>query len=468
MRTIIILLFLSTTLLAQDSLTPNTFPAVIISGDSLVINDGSGRRYFLAGYVDNKDANGMQLSKYSHADMEREFQTIRAMKGTALRWNAFLKGLDFTWGEDSLVTGLKPGCFSAIRDALDLGQEYGVLVQIVLSTAHFGKYGWGGADNEIGGILNKDRVANNMRMINTEAGRTAYITNILDVMIDSIGLHPALFGYVICNEMYGMVDPEDTPNGGWSDEYITLENAQKFVNRVSARIHERQPGALTTVSSIAKLKDWWDDDTLTAVGGYPTGILDHFQYQYYETNHIESYSPFLNTPDDMITLWGGISKPVIAGEFDIDGIDVTSKNSVAFTPRESYQALWDNRYVGGFTWSNNVYFKLTEAEKESVDAATILIDSLIWSDSGNVAIETVKHVHTNSSLSVQNRRISFQYPMQTAGTITLFSLKGQELFSQKISAGIQMVDLHKSLASGAYLLHVSVGSDRSVREISLR
>jgi len=360
------------------------FPVLKTSGDSLVLNDGSNRRFFLSGMVDNRPSSGEQLSRYNHDEMESELLEHRSFNGTALRWNAFLKGLDFQWDANGNITGLKPGCLWALRDGLDLAKKHGILIQIVLSTAHFAKYGWGGADNELGGIRNGDRVANNLKMMSTQKGIADYISNVIDPMIDSIGQHPALMGYLISNEAYGMIDPRDTDNGSWSDEFIRLVDMQRFVNRVATRLKERQPGVLLSVSGIAKLKSWWDDSALIAAGNQPNGTMDLHQYQYYPKNHKETYSPFQNDLEEMISLWGGSSKPVIVGEFPVEGLESTSRNSVPMTPSQAYEALWDNGYSGGFTWSNLVYTNQSEDGKNAIDVGyrslyeNHLVSTALW------------------------------------------------------------------------------------------
>eukprot|EP00965_Chrysotila_dentata_P147652 4874546-Pleurochrysis_carterae.AAC.4 len=80
--------------------------------------------------------------------MSEAFSATRGLPqgATVVRWNAFLKGLDLEFGDDGLVTGLKyPATFDSVRQALDLAERHGLLVQVVLATAHFLRCGWGGA-----------------------------------------------------------------------------------------------------------------------------------------------------------------------------------------------------------------------------------------------------------------------------------------------------------------------------------
>ena len=148
--------------------------------------------------------------------MERIIRDSSALGATALRWNGFLKGLDFEFEEvapgmskdtPSHVRGLKVGCLGAVRDAFDQAAKYGVLlqvyysrrfverhppqrvashvgtvchptralVQLVLSTAHFLRFGYGGPDFELHGITNRQRVANLHLMLSSEEGIAAYL-----------------------------------------------------------------------------------------------------------------------------------------------------------------------------------------------------------------------------------------------------------------------------------------------------
>ncbi|KAL1521796.1 hypothetical protein AB1Y20_021449 [Prymnesium parvum] len=119
--------------------------------------------------------------------MEMLLQDSRALGATAFRWNAFLKGLDFEWETEPIpqdqakrfdqrhiVKGLKPGCMEVIREVADLAAEYGLLLQVVLSTAHFFRFGYGGADFELQGISNRQRVSNLHHMLTDEAAMRAY------------------------------------------------------------------------------------------------------------------------------------------------------------------------------------------------------------------------------------------------------------------------------------------------------
>lgn len=96
---------------ARDASAPagkNAF-AVTAKGGELICNDGSGRRFFAAGMVDNRPASGNQLSRYDHDEMRGQIETHARVGATVMRWNTFLKGRDLKWGEDRHVTGVVIG-----------------------------------------------------------------------------------------------------------------------------------------------------------------------------------------------------------------------------------------------------------------------------------------------------------------------------------------------------------------------
>jgi hypothetical protein len=359
-----------------------SFPAVKVDGDQLVLNDGTDERYFLAGMVDNRPSSGKQLHRYDHDEMETQLLEHVSNGGTAMRWNAFLKGADLTWDASGHVSGVQPGSLEALRDGLDLAQKHGILLQIVLTTAHFLRFGSGGEGGSLNtgstSVPNALRVANNEKMFTENAGTQAYIDNVIIPMTQAVGAHPALLGYVISNEGYGMTTKSGSTHGVWSDQTIEYTQLLQFVNKVAGELNRRQPGVILSVSTIPMLKTWFEDAELIAAGGDSDGTLHVHQYQYYPENHRESYSPFLHDLAYMDETWGGTRKPTIAGEFPIEGLAGTTNNPTAMTLLEGYDALFANGYSGGFTWSNLVYTGMSPEDATATDAAyTWVADDLL-------------------------------------------------------------------------------------------
>lgn len=323
------------------------FPPIRVQGDYLVVNDGTNARWFFAGMVDNSPNDGMQLTRYNSTEMEQMLIQYKNMKATGVRWNAFLKGLDLDWDINYYVKGFYPvgDPLAALKDGLDLAQKHGLYVQIVLTTTHFLNYGKQGPDAIIEGrISNKQRVANNKKMFSTDKGIQAYIDNIIVPMANTLGQHPALAGYLIINEAYGMTDPQDSKRGHWTDEFARLEDLQRFVNRVASKLKELQPGVLCSVSGLPETKLQYEDAALVAAGGKDNGVMDLWQYNYYHNHHKGTDSPFNYSPQEMVNMFGGSNKPAICGEFWLEGAED------GWNLQQSYEALWNNGYSGGWSW----------------------------------------------------------------------------------------------------------------------
>lgn len=349
--------------------------AVTVSGKRLICNDGSGRRFFAFGLVDNRPASGRQLSRYKHDEMEAQLAAHAGMGASAMRWNTFLKGIDLRWDEEGHVTGLCKNGMANIIDGLDLAHKHGILVQLTLSTGHFLQYGWGGKNSD-----NLRRVKNNKKMFEDARATSAYLQNVIEPLTKAVGAHPALLGYLIVNEAHGMITPGETPNGGWTDMHVSLKDMQRWINRVAGTIHEKQPGALVTVSTIAKLLPQLADEALIAAGGHEKGTLDWYQIQFYPDKHLDKWSPFECPVNEMLKAFGKGEKPVVCGEFPVRGMVERAnkkRTSPPFGLKVAYERLWKNGYSGGFTWSYNVYAGMApEARKDVEEAYKNLRDKL--------------------------------------------------------------------------------------------
>ena len=77
------------------------------------------------------------------------------------------------------------------------------------AAAHFFRYGFGGADYTLHDITNRQRVANLHHMLTDGAGMAAYLQRVVEPMLDALGPHPALFGFLLLNEGYSMVGKDD-------------------------------------------------------------------------------------------------------------------------------------------------------------------------------------------------------------------------------------------------------------------
>jgi hypothetical protein len=355
--------------LAQASLPRDRFPVKVV-GTQLQVNDGSGRRFFLAGMVDNHPNSGRQLSLYDHAEMRAQLAAHQAIGATAMRWNVFLRGRDLRWDAQGHVIGMCDQAVERIKDGLDLAYQHGIVIQVVLSTAHFLQYGKDGKNPE--NIL---RVNNNKLMFEDPLATQAYIDHVIKPITRTIGIHPGLFGYCLINEASGMYYAGDAQTGTWSDVKVHLKDFQRWVNWVASEIHANQPGALCSVSGVAPGLAQYADEVLIAAGGKRNGTLDLHQVQFYPANHKEDWSPFLHRPEEFVATYGGGLKPFICGETPIEGIVKSGKGKFQGTEEfgleEAYARLWNKGYSGGFAWSYNVYAGM-DAAKQATTAAAYL------------------------------------------------------------------------------------------------
>jgi hypothetical protein len=255
-----------------------------------------------------------------------------------------------------------------LKDGLDLAAKHGLVIQVVLSTAHFLQYGADGKKS-----ANVERVKNNALMFADEAATQAYINHVIKPITQTIGVHPGLFGYCLINEASGMYFPGEATTGTWSDVKAHLKDVQRWVNRVAAEIHTHQPGALCSVSGVASGIAQYSDESLIAAGGKSNGTMDIHQVQFYPDNHKEDWSPFKHTPEEFVATYGGGLKPFICGETPIEGIVKDKKGkfkgSEEFSLEEAYARLWTKGHSGGFTWSYNVYEGMAAVEKAATEAA---------------------------------------------------------------------------------------------------
>lgn len=260
---------------AQSPFSSDRFPVKVV-GTQLQINDASGRRFFLAGMVDNKPSSGQQLSRYDHAAMEAQIVNHKRIGATAMRWNAFLKGKDLRWDAQGHVNGMCEYAVENLKDGLDLAATHGLVIQVVLSTAHSLQWGADGKKP-----ANVERVKNNQRMFEDDGATQAYIDHVIKPITRTIGVHPGLFGYCLINEASGMYYPGEAKTGTWSDVKVHLKDFQRWANRVAAEIHTHQPGALCSVSGVASGIAQYSDEALIAAGGKSNGTMDIHQVQFY-------------------------------------------------------------------------------------------------------------------------------------------------------------------------------------------
>ena len=160
----------------------------------------------------------------------------------------------------------------------------------------------------------------------------AYFERVVGPVLEAIGPHPALLGYLLINEGYAMVGKDDKNFATETDATLSLEQLQRFVNRLAGTVRRQLPEVLLSASLKLKKNSRWDDRTgktalalwyadaeLVAAGGDPDGTLDLRQYQYYpEAASGEEDSPFLYSASGLREVHHQQQpKPSLAGEFPI-------------------------------------------------------------------------------------------------------------------------------------------------------
>ena len=203
-------------------------PAVSVRGSAIELNQATPNRFFLAGMV---YSSPVMLSGFDEHEFESVVIAHEAVGATALRWNVFLKGLDLVFAPNDnagRVLGLRPKCLENLQKGLDIAKRHNVLVQVVLATAHFCRCGWGGCENSLRGVRNADRVARNRKMLGTAAGIDAYLRNVLTPLVEAVGRHEALAGFLIMNEGYSLVRSQDNLFTYLTDETLSLLELQRW------------------------------------------------------------------------------------------------------------------------------------------------------------------------------------------------------------------------------------------------
>ena len=329
------------------------------------------------------------LAEYTTAEIERVVRLAAAQGATTLRFNAFLKGLDHEWGGDGLVRGLRRAddgadALTQLVRLLDAAQRSGILVQVVLGTSHWLRYGFGGADFVLKGLIsNRERAENNRRLVGTEEGIAAYIAHVVRPLCRRVGRHPALMGFLVVNEGYAMVPHESTPLSTNSDVTVPLVALQRFINRVAGELRRALPGVLLASSlklkphadflsrrGIAPLALWYEDAALVAAGGDLDGVMSHHQYQYYpESAAAPTSSPFLYSKLQLRALYSTSAKPTLVGEFPIQGLVRAAHNPTEMALETAYVALRRGGHSGGFTWCVRARDDADDATAAAIDAA---------------------------------------------------------------------------------------------------
>ena len=274
-----------------------------------------GQEIFVSGINVAWDKFGGDVGKYPldsvwFAEM---LQGVADSGGNAVRWWLFTDCSNDPQFDPvtRLVTGLGESTVANIRKVLDMGYSRGVGVDLCLLSFDMMKTG----------KTNVDIEANKM-ILQTDAGRKAFIDNAVVPLVTAIGKHPAILNWEIFNEPEGMVQ---SIAGDWGSMATGIEifHVQKMVNQAAGAIHRAVPGVpvsngcwafIAGSNTIAGVHNYYTDSALVSVGGDPDGTLDYYMVHYYEWAGTER-SPFHHPA----SYWG-LDKPLVIGEFPAKGL----------------------------------------------------------------------------------------------------------------------------------------------------
>ncbi len=236
-----------------------------------------------------------------------------------------------------IVANITTTQLASVKWVLDLGKKYDILVNLCLwSFDMVNDWGYGGGY----GLWNK--------IVTNDKNMDSYIDNWLTPLVKHIYDHDNLLSLEVFNEPEGMIE-------GWawtncqshsSDcALVSVEQAQRFANRVAAAIHDVCAEVKVTVgswsyiaaSNVLQHTNIWSDEALVAAGGRTNGCLDYYQVHYYNWAY-PTYSPFLQPA----THWAALDKPHVIGEFP--------SNPQGVANPMFYEDLYLRGYAGAWGW----------------------------------------------------------------------------------------------------------------------
>lgn len=322
-------------------------PGLIVNGSDLQYN---GKKIFFSGtnlaWNDyNSDVGDSPLDENA---WRKAVEGTRAAGGNAIRWWLFNNMSQSPTIDETthLVTGPKENTVANIKKALDIAEEYGVMVSLCLFSHNLMEPNqWGLYANE-----KLDIEAN--QMLFEDNGTKAFIDNVLTPVVKTIGNHNALMTWEVFNEPEGMT----TEGSGWTTKKMSKEKLQKFTNKVAAAIHNVDKNLLVSTGSVRiTYQSWWNDAELIKAGGETNGTLDFFQTHYYPYYQGDEISPFVNTAAQMAAKYNYDNKPMIVGEFPASGWkgDTYTASMAAKTQistEECYRKTFDGGYAGALAW----------------------------------------------------------------------------------------------------------------------
>ena len=252
------------------------------------------------------------------------FQNAHDAGGRVVRWWFHTNGtVTPGYNADGTVRMIQQSHIDGVKAILAAANSAGVAVNISLWSFDMAQDNAGAA------------AANNKNLMTQDSVRQSYIDNYLTPLVTALKGTPGLYSYEIFNE------PEGMSTTGWATQWkIDISYIQKAVNQWSAAIHAADPTVLVTNGSqTMDYRTRYTDAALTAAGGEPSGTLDFYQVHFYPSNG-QGNNVFANDRSH----WGLSDKPLVIGEFSIDGTSPVSGN-------QSYSYLYEQGYDGAWAWA---------------------------------------------------------------------------------------------------------------------
>ena len=291
---------------------------------------------------------------------EQMLQEVSSAGGNSVRFWLLGDGsiLPVNNYKSRLVTRIPAAQIASVNWLLDMGTKYNIVFILCLwSFDMVNDQGYGAAY----GMWNT---------IVTDPGHTdSFISNWLMPFTNAVKDHPALLALEVFNEPEGMM----VENWGWTlcpsgkpeCARITINQAQRFANRVASAIHSASASLKVTVGSWSYIANsivngnWnlWSDKQLVAAGGKPDGTLDFYQVHYYNWAYPQN-SPFVHRADE----WGASDKPHVIGEMP--------NNPTGVNSAEIYKTLYTNGYAGALGW---VYYN---AQRDPAFDKQVFLDNM--------------------------------------------------------------------------------------------
>ena len=348
-------------------------PGLTVSGTDLLYN---GKKIFFSGtnlaWSDyNSDVGDSPLNENA---WRKAVEGTRAAGGNAIRWWLFNNMSQSPKIDQSthLVSGLKENTIANMKKALDIAEEYGVMVSMCLFSHNLME------PNQWGLYSEKLDITANEKLFEDE-GTAAFITNVLTPVVKAIGNHNALMTWEVFNE------PEGMTSVGWTTKKLDKSVLQKFTNKIAAAIHTTNPELLVSTGSVnIQYQSWWNDSELIAAGGEANGTLDFFQTHYYPYYQNDAVSPFVNTAAQMATTYKYDSKPMIIGEFPASGwAGTTYTSSMAAKTQITTEECYRESQFGGYTYTIDPALDAMKALAATEEASIKIKDVVISQEGGD-------------------------------------------------------------------------------------